>query len=869
MTQSAIEKDTVLGDRYRVERAIGSGGMATVYVADDLKLERQVALKVLRPELAAVLGTERFLAEVKITAGFDHPHILTLIDSGSAAGLLYYVLPLVRGESLRSLIDREGQLGIEQAVAITKQVGSALDYAHGRGIVHRDVKPENVLFQEGAAMLADFGIALAVQESAGNRLTETGLSLGTPSYMSPEQATGERGLDARSDLYSLAAMLYEMLVGEPPFTGKTTHALIAKLLTEPAMHIRTVRNTVPEAVDAAVFKALSKVPADRFASVAEFIRALESAAPIASTIAPVSTTAPAARRFRKAVVFGAIGVVVVAGTAAALAMNGTFTAESTHAVLRDRSQLTSSGNVLISAISPDGKQLAYLTKACADFTCRYALDVQDVGGTATKRIAENISTGYTLQWSPDRRNILFQGGVDGKLGQFLVSALGGTPRLVSSGPTAFYAGGDSLLLGASGGSKKSFTVRIAGLDGVARDSLIVPGPGTSLGSLVAIPGTSRFVAMVVQSGQGLWRVMERDGTVRDTVRNGCLCAAAASHDALWMSLHTRVDAAVVRVALDPKRGTFAHVQDTVYRGKFTTLSVTADGTRMAIDEGTYTFSTIIGSLPDMLAGKNLQGPPLLQSSSAVSAFVSPDGERVLMRRSVTNATGTPESRYSVRAFVGGSETPLSLAGDARVLDWFDSVTVLVGSRTATAARMERVDVRTGKSVATFEIEGTPPAAVVMLDGGGAWIPATRDRIIVDRAGKRYEIEMPSWFEDIRQLEVSADGARLLMAGWGKSTSDTLRVDVVSTVGGTPVPWTRAYAIGGAAYWTADGSIVFRFNREEHVASVRLVAGPGKETTLGNVAHAANGVSLSRDLKRAAITWREQHGDSWMYKLAKQ
>ncbi|HXI20206.1 MAG TPA: serine/threonine-protein kinase, partial [Gemmatimonadales bacterium] len=215
MPDAALARLTAaLADRYRIERQLGQGGMATVYLARDVKHEREVALKVLRPELGVVLGAERFLAEIKITARLDHPHILTLIDSGTTEGFLYYVLPFVRGESLLARLDREKQLGLEEALQITKQVASALDYAHRQGVVHRDIKPENILIQEGEAMLADFGIALAVKEAGGNRLTETGLSLGTPQYMSPEQATGDRQLDARSDVYSLAAVLYEMLAGE-------------------------------------------------------------------------------------------------------------------------------------------------------------------------------------------------------------------------------------------------------------------------------------------------------------------------------------------------------------------------------------------------------------------------------------------------------------------------------------------------------------------------------------------------------------------------------------------------------------------------------------------------------------------------------
>src|SRR6266496_2449189 len=206
--------------------------MATVYLARDLKYERPVALKVLRAELSAILGGERFLREIRLTAALQHPHILPLLDSGEAGGFLYYVLPFVRGEALRERLNREKQLGLDEALTIIKQVASALDYAHHQGVVHRDIKPENIFIHEGEAMLADFGIALAVKEAGGNRLTETGLSLGTPQYMSPEQATGGRELDARSDVYSLAAVVYEMLAGEPPHTGPTVQAVIAKLLTE-------------------------------------------------------------------------------------------------------------------------------------------------------------------------------------------------------------------------------------------------------------------------------------------------------------------------------------------------------------------------------------------------------------------------------------------------------------------------------------------------------------------------------------------------------------------------------------------------------------------------------------------------------------
>jgi TolB-like protein/tetratricopeptide (TPR) repeat protein len=263
-----------LQDRYRLERELGRGGMATVYLARDLKHGRDVALKVLRPELAVALGTERFLQEIRISSRLDHPHILTLIDSGESQGFVWYVLPYVRGESLRDKLNREKQLSVEEAVRIATHVASALEYAHRHGIIHRDVKPENILLHEGEAVVTDFGIALAVQEAGGSRITETGLSLGTPQYMSPEQATGDRELDARSDIYSLGAVVYETLSGEPPHTGPTVQAVIAKLLHERPRRLAIARNRVPECIDTAVSRALEKVPADRFASATDFALAL-------------------------------------------------------------------------------------------------------------------------------------------------------------------------------------------------------------------------------------------------------------------------------------------------------------------------------------------------------------------------------------------------------------------------------------------------------------------------------------------------------------------------------------------------------------------------------------------------------------------
>ena len=241
MSSDLAHLSEALTGRYRIERELGQGGMATVYLAHDIKHDRHVALKVLRPELAAVIGGDRFLAEIKTTANLQHPHILALFDSGQVDGTVFYVMPWVDGETLRDRLTRERQLPIDDAIRLAREVADALQYAHDHGVIHRDIKPENILLHGSHAMVADFGIALAASRTGGSRMTETGMSLGTPVYMSPEQAMGERTLDARTDIYALGCVLYEMLTGEAPFTGPTAQAIVGRVLTEKPQSIRTVR----------------------------------------------------------------------------------------------------------------------------------------------------------------------------------------------------------------------------------------------------------------------------------------------------------------------------------------------------------------------------------------------------------------------------------------------------------------------------------------------------------------------------------------------------------------------------------------------------------------------------------------------------
>ena len=356
-----------LADRYRLERELGAGGMATVYLAQDLRHDRKVAIKVLRPELAAIIGAERFLREIKTIATLQHPHILGLIDSGEVQGTAYYVMPFVEGESLRDRLTREKQLPITEAVRIATAVAAALDSAHRHGVIHRDIKPENILLHDGAALVADFGIALAASNAGSTRMTETGMSLGTPHYMSPEQAMGEREITARSDVYALGCVLYEMLSGDPPFTGSTAQAIVARVMTEEPRPLTLQRKSVPPEVEEAVLTALSKLPADRFGSAAEFATALAGRGSVTRRLGtaavPAGKTGAEARWRRAAMALGSL--LVASGTLTLWALwrpvqddHATWLSMNLPATLRVAAQADPA-----LALSPDGRTLAYTAEA--------------------------------------------------------------------------------------------------------------------------------------------------------------------------------------------------------------------------------------------------------------------------------------------------------------------------------------------------------------------------------------------------------------------------------------------------------------------------------------------------------------------------
>jgi len=396
---------TLLQDRFRIERELGSGATGIVVLAEDLKHGRRVALKVLRPELAQSLGKERFLREIRISARLNHPNILTLIDSGEAEGLLYYVMPYVEGESLRERLRREIQLPLGEALRITGEVADALDHAHGLGIVHRDIKPENILLGAGHAVVTDFGIATAITEAGGEKLTQTGLSVGTPIYMSPEQAAGEPDGDARSDVYSLACVLYEMLAGAPPYTGVTHQAILARKLMDEVPSLRVVRDTVPPTVEEGIRRGLARVPADRPRSAGEFAEALSRDD---GPVRHAGTPQPSLRR-----VLAAAAVLVVLIVAAPLARGGLGFGDPppTPGPRTTFSQLTGEPGVeWFPSLSPDGEWIVYSGEASGNRD----LYLKSVGGQNVIELTKDSPDDDDHPaWSPDGDRIAFRSSRDG------------------------------------------------------------------------------------------------------------------------------------------------------------------------------------------------------------------------------------------------------------------------------------------------------------------------------------------------------------------------------------------------------------------------------------------------------------------------
>ena len=596
-----------LADRYRIERELGSGGMATVYLAEDVRHHRKVAVKLLHPELSAVLGSERFLKEIELTAGLQHPHILPLFDSGSAQGQLYYVMPFVEGETLRARLERERQLPVRDAVRIAREIADALAYAHARGVIHRDVKPENILLQGGHALVADFGIALAVQQAGGQRITQTGLSLGTPQYMAPEQATGEKSVDARADVYALGVVTYEMLAGEPPFTGPTTQSVIARVLTTEPAPLGQARRSVPAHVAEAVHTALAKLPADRFDGATEFAAALGAAeahdvAPPREVHVPSEVPASAPRPLAwRTIALAAIGALAIAGVSFWLG-GRILGAEGPPMTFGRAAPLTwDPGLEILPAISPDGRAVAYT----AGNTARVHIFVrQTVGGRPIRIAGDSAVVEQAPSWSPDGSRVLYlaRGAV------FSAPAAGGAPRQeipvfgqeritaaawAPDGRTILFAAGDSLHLRDPDGTTRM-------LARVAEPTMCAWSPNAEL--VACSSGNARYATFGVQFGNlspnRIVVVRVRDGattTISDSTSNNVSPAWSRDGRRIYYVSNRQGRGDIYAQVIDGDGRAAAPVLRLTTGLGAHTISLSADGTRLAY--AIYTPSANLWSVP--------------------------------------------------------------------------------------------------------------------------------------------------------------------------------------------------------------------------------------------------------------------------------
>ena len=803
--------NTALGNRYRIDRRVAAGGMATVYLARDLKHDREVALKVLNPELGAVLGVERFLSEIRVTANLQHPNLLPLFDSGEAGGLLYYVMPYVAGETLRTRLEREKQLPLDDAIRIAIAVAGALDYAHRHNVIHRDLKPENILLHEGQPLVADFGIALAVSNAGGARITQTGLSLGTPQYMSPEQATGDRVIDGRSDIYSLGAVLYEMLTGEPPHTGTTAQAIIARVLTERPRSIRSARPNVTAEVETAVERALEKLPADRYASASEFTAALQR--PLAVTsLKPRAPTASRIRRIAWLVAFG------IAGLAAGLAMDGGGGMLSASLPTEFEGELLGGSTIAFGPrVSPDGQTVAFV--AMVDGLTQVGVLTPGTGSwtlltrDSTRGIVDDVA------WSLDGKRIYFDRWFGAPRGVYSIPALGGDERLVIDQAASPQVLPDNSILA-------------RGINDHRQSQMIRHWPETGrLDTLPAVGGVGFLGTFFRALPSG-----------REVVFYGKPAADTIASDHLWMlDLQTkRVRRIAPALAIKPPFWRFP-------------LAVSADEKRILFDFVARDLHRIVAVPSD---GSNNVRTLVTLTSGAMGLDVGRDGSLYLDQGSQPSELlwFAPATGRLDRMPVPESAGPPLVLSDGRVLvtthagGW--RVLVASGSEARplidTPAETNAPMVQMGADRVALVLGTTPKRKVVLASITTGQIVGTIDGIDAEK---------------IQQLAATPDGKTLFYV------ADNF-VWAIATEGGPP----RRVRRGDGVAIHPDGKyLVIKLDERERVRLVRMAWPSGAESPLrvneGPLRIAFGDFTPNAIARDGRILVRVGSAASWYYPIA--
>jgi serine/threonine-protein kinase len=816
MTESLERLTAALADRYTIERELGAGGMATVYLAEDVKHQRKVAIKVLRPELAAVIGAERFLREIKTIAVLQHPHILGLIDSGEVNGTAYYVMPFVEGESLRDRLTQEKQLPIADAVRIATEVAGALDYAHRHGVIHRDIKPENILLHDGSALVADFGISLAVSSAGGARMTETGMSLGTPHYMSPEQAMGEREITAQSDVYALGCVTYEMLVGEPPFTGPTAQAIVAKVMTAEPATLTEQRKTIPPHVEASVLTALEKLPADRLASAAAFAEALVNpAATSAATAARAAVHAPRSRWLPLGVLAGAVALLGI-GTAIGWLTRGAPAPApvARFAVPLGEGAHLADGPTVHLAVSPDGSRLVYQATAGGAGVKLYVRPIADL--TITPLPGTDGATGPFF--SPDGEWIAFfednqikRLSVAGGAAMTIAPAPGGTDGTwTDDGQIVFTGTGGALwTVAAEGGTP---VVAVAP-DSVAQEREITLAD--------ALPGGKAVVATVARSasmgGTDLIHIDLESGARTVIIQSRAVQGRYMSGGYLVYALD---DGTLLAATFDPRTGALTGAPTTILDRVRINFRRAA---QFAVSQkGTLAYATDEPAQIGMVDRRGVVTPLMATTNEYHHLRFSPNGRRLVM--DIAQPTGRD---VWVRDLDQGTLTRVSFEGDANDPVWTpDGRRVCYGTartgirgvwcrRAAGGTEAESLWVGTrettpgvftpdGKNVILIEATGTGEALLFGPTGGGE--PA---KLL---ASPPFELAWPALSPDARWLAYVTNESGRYQVYVGPLQGDGDRVQVSTSSGTEPV-------------WSRDGRELYYVTDENGIMAVKVSTTP--------------------------------------------
>ncbi len=821
VTEIADRLSRALDGRYRIVREVGAGGMATVFLADDLRHNRQVALKVLRPELAVTMGPERFFREIQVAARLQHPHILPLHDSGEADGFLFFVMPFVAGESLRARLDRIGELPVTDAVRILIEVADALAYSHAQGVVHRDIKPDNVMLSGRHALVTDFGVAKAVTEAAGeSTLTTAGVALGTPAYMAPEQAVADPQIDHRVDIYALGVLAYELLTGRTPFQGLPPQQMLVAHVTEAPAPVRKYRESCPAELEAIVMRCLAKRAADRFQSADEVLRLLEPLVVSSGGITPTQTrpastaNVPAESVKKKVPAYALLGSgVAIFASLFAILLNG---GKNKDVPVFERVRLTSSGNANAPSLSPDGTRLAVAERRCNENSeCLVDIRIQDMGGAGSTTIVEGLIGVRNIEWSDDGRWLAYTAASTERYGAFSVLALGGVPRylgccLVSIGS------GDTLLVsdpGAGGVHALRFR-RFTIADGRQVDSLQLRDWNGLVDGAWDIPGTPlTLVASDVGEGKSVVKLIDRTGRVTDSlalnVKRGRGHQVRAHDHGFTVGEENRASGTVDfrRFRIDGNGGmVLERAPIATGVGAQFGSQISRDG-RMLVVDGPIEFAVAVLERSS-IAATTFTRRVIGRSTTRLTGAIAPAGDRLFLLRERPSDPRTTE--LSVVPFGGGAAIALGTERDLFDWDWQqDGRSVIVASRLGRdSITVVDIDATTGarRPVATLssgrgQFETVPGGGFVHLVG--------IDRLELRGLRLRADtvIAVPSALATVDFAEPSPDGKELAIIGWNVA-GESIELHRVSLLDGRSVKLASFDGEGTRSpSWMSDGSLL--------------------------------------------------------------